>query len=389
MHDLYLQMRLQRLRRKQLGAQRREVQPDDGAIIVGALSSVSGIATGARLMATRLRAQGLTCRSRDLTQELHIAAKLQASKDLSPTDPLPALPRVVHFNPPHFARALSCLGRRVFDEPVVAYWAWELPAAPGNWRPSLALADEVWVPSPYVRDALLQSFGDDPVLPTIRVVPHPMPAAMPRPAAAVRAQIRQRLSLSPADFIVGFSFSTLAGVRRKNPQGLIGAFRLAFAGRERSARLLLRVVDAAKQPGLCAELRTAAGQDHHIHILDSEQLSIEDFYAAIDILASLHRAEGYGLLLAEALSRGIPVLATQWALPEPLSSHRLFKAVSSELIPVVDPQGPYRRHAKQLWAEPHMASATAGLRELHSAWRKAHGHYPNADNSSSSNIRHA
>jgi glycosyltransferase involved in cell wall biosynthesis len=170
--------------------------------------------------------------------------------------------------------------------------------------------------------------------------------------------------LGDTTFAAGFSFSMRAGLRRKNPQGAIAAFRAAFPAGTESAALLLRCVDADWRRADWKRLCEEAGADRRILPLRSTDCGIAEFYAALGALLSLHRSEGYGLTLAEALAAGIPVVGTTWSLPAEISGHPLFRAVPSTLIPVRDPGGPYAEFSDLNWADPEIAAAARHLQEL-------------------------
>jgi glycosyltransferase involved in cell wall biosynthesis len=357
--------RLVQLRARGIGGTRREAAPGSPALIVGALRLVGGISGGARLMLAELRRRGVACQALDVSREIGLGATEAGDFPLVPGDALPPLPRVVHLNPPHFARMLSLLGPQVFDEPVVGYWAWELECAPPQWRASATLTDEIWVPSPFVAAAVAAMLDGLPDPPRVRVVPHPVEAgAVPSRDPAQRAAARQRLALGDAVFVAGFSFSMRAGVLRKNPQGPIAAFRDAFPAGNEPAALLLRCVDPQLKPEVWQELAAAAGGDTRVRLLGPEACRIADFYAALDALLSLHRSEGYGLTLAEALAAGIPVVATAWSLPPEIGGHPLFRGVPSTLVPVRDPEGSYAEFTNLRWADPDPAAAARYLLEL-------------------------
>ena len=155
-----------------------------------------------------------------------------------------------------------------------------------------------------------------------------------------------------------------SGLRRKNPQGAIAAFRAAFPGGSEPAALLLRCVDPEFRPAAWKSLCDEAGADPRIRPLGTRECGIAEFYAALDTLLSLHRSEGYGLTLAEALAAGIPVVGTSWSLPNEIVGHPLFRAVPSTLVPVRDPGGPYAEFGSLNWAEPDTEATARHLREL-------------------------
>lgn len=363
---------LQNCRDSMVGAVRREALPHTPAVIISTLSAASGIGKGAQLMLADLARRGMHRRAVDVTGWHGLPASETGAANPVAGAELPLLPRVVHLNPPHFGRVLRQLGRAVFAAPVVGYWAWELEAAPAEWLASAQLVDEIWVPAPFVHDAVRKLLEGVQNAPPVRVVPHAVAAGEPftRDAAA-RSAARQKLGLPARGFVAGFTYSARAGVQRKNPQGAIAAFRKAFADAGEDVSLLLRCLDADMDRSAWAALQQLAAQDSRIRLLDAAVCRIQDFFSAIDALLSLHRSEGYGLTLAEALRAGIPVIATAWSISDEISSHKLFYPVSSELTFVNDPAGPYRKFQALRWAEPDVDIAAQYLREL----RAAHGYH--------------
>jgi glycosyltransferase involved in cell wall biosynthesis len=361
---------LRRCRQRLAGTTRRPVVPQTPAVIVGTLLNASGIGQGARLMLTDLAQRGVQCQAVDVTRQLGLPIIAPATADHDAGGELPRLPRIVHLNPPHFGRALRSLGGRVFAAPVVAYWAWELEAVPREWLASALLTDEIWVPSPFVSDAVLSLLHGMDDAPPVRVVPHAVAAGevIARDASARRAA-RERLGMPPQAFVAGFTFSVRAGVRRKNPEAAIAAFQKAFPDGSDNSRLLLRCADASANLPAWAVLHAQATQDSRIRLVDPAACGIQDFFSTIDALLSLHRSEGYGLTLAEALRAGIPVIATAWSIAEEISRSALFYPVPSSLVPVNDPGGTYRNFRKLRWAEPDLDAAARYLRELQTIHR--------------------
>lgn len=352
-------------RERAVGTTRRAVTPGTPAVIVGTLATASGIGNGARLMLMDLKQRQIPCLAVDVTGALGMAAVEPNEFGTQSIDQLPPFPRIVHLNPPHFGRALRHIGRSAFAAPVIGYWAWELEEAPRNWISSVRLADEIWVPSPFVRDAVSRILSGAPNSPNLRVVPHAVMAGplTPRDAAS-RSSARQRLGLAKSEFVAGFTFSMLAGLRRKNPEGIIAAFRAAFpAGREQ-ATLLLRCTDPHKNWAAWKVLQEISATDCRIHAVNASECSITDFFSVLDVLVSLHRAEGYGLTMAEALRFGIPVVATPWGLSDDLVSHSNFHAVPYNLVGVDDPGGSYAHCRHLRWANPDVIEAAALLQKV-------------------------
>lgn len=236
---------------------------------------------------------------------------------------------------------------------VVGYFAWELPAIPPNWKKALDLAHEIWVPSRFTADA----FRPYTALP-VRVVPHPV--RCPTVADLARADF----GLPEDAFVVLTMFHMGAGFVRKNPIGAVRAFRQAF-GDNLNAVLVIKVADADLVPWAMAELQSAIGSAPNIRIFH-DKLSRDRVAALIrcaDVVLSLHRAEGFGLVPAQAMLLGKPVIATGWSGNTDFMNQRNSVLVSYKLVPVRDPQESYTQE-DQAWADPDVEQAAVWLRRL-------------------------
>ena len=264
-----------------------------GIAVAGELERASGLGEGARLMLHGLDALGVPA-----------WPMCYGGRRGGPLPPAGA-PLVLHVNAPQVPLALLRLGRAALrGRRVVGYWAWELPVVPESWRAGVAFVHEVWAPSRFTAAAL------EPLLPgRVRVVPHPVAAHPPVPSALGRADFGL-----PADAVVTLvSFNLGSSFERKNPLGAIAAHRAAFGDRA-DRLLLLRVTNPHHFPADFARLRAATDRPN-IRI-DTRTLAAEDNHAlmaACDIVLSLHRSEGFGLVPAEAMLLGVSVVATDWS----------------------------------------------------------------------------
>jgi hypothetical protein len=133
--------------------------------------------------------------------------------------------------------------------------------------------------------------------------------AQPPTAAIGRAE----LGLPEAGFLLGFVFDPASGFARKNPLTLVDAFARAFPG-EGHEHLVIKTLESSRHEDEHAELERAAAAHPRVHVLD-RHLPAEDknaLIAALDCYVSLHRSEGFGLTLAEAMLLGVPVVATDF-----------------------------------------------------------------------------
>ncbi|MCZ6637118.1 MAG: glycosyltransferase family 4 protein [Alphaproteobacteria bacterium] len=322
--------------------------------VVGLLTSTSGQGYGARLCLSALHQAGLDTRSCDvspafLAQDLHGVS-------------LPGQPvgkgdgglLIAHLNPHTLPLAFMVLGKaRVSGKRVAGYCAWELPAIPTNWKRGLKFVHEIWVPSRFTAEA----FRPHTDLP-IHIVPHPV--ARPLPARLSRAD----LGWPENAFVALTMFHMVSGFVRKNPIGAVRAFRIAF-GDKPDAMLVVKVVDGELLPWAMKELESAVGGAPNIRIMD-ENLSQEGTDSLIqhaDVILSLHRGEGFGLVLAQAMLLGKPVIATGWSGNMEFMSRQNSILLDYQLVPVKDPQGKYTQ-GDQKWADPDIDQAADWLVRL-------------------------
>ena len=349
--------------------------------VAGLFSSRCGLQRGAELMVLDLRARGVTVLELDLAPGLAIASNLltSAGADLSVLAAWAPSELVVHINPPDFARAVALFDPASLGSvAVIGYWAWELTVVSPEWRACAELADEIWVPSPFVADAMARGLPEFHA--PIRVVPHAVDRSpMQAIPADERSAARRRLQLPEAAFVAGTSFSFASNYARKNPCGAIDAFRTAFRnpidpstqpGSEAEARLVVRCHDVERHRRLFEHLVSYAGDDRRIMVWDTATIacSIREFYGLIDVYVSLHRSEGYGLNLAEAAQTGVEVVATGWGLAPDIAARPQLRVVGSRLVVPLDTEGVYERFPGAVWAEPDVAEAADLLRTCRIAW---------------------
>jgi glycosyltransferase involved in cell wall biosynthesis len=199
---------------------------------------------------------------------------------------------------PDFVRRL---GEDYFEGPRIGIWGWETNSIPPRWQRAFTLVDEVWVYSRF----MAENIGAVAPVPVV-VLPPPVE----RPSEPVEPL---RLGVPPG-FLFLFVFDYLSTVQRKNPMGLIEAFRLAFAPGE-GPQLLIKTINGPLRPLAEEEVLWAAHGRPDIHVVDRSLSGKElsGLMAGCDGYVSLHRAEGFGLTMAEAMAFGKPVIATGYS----------------------------------------------------------------------------
>lgn len=251
--------------------------------------------------------------------------------------------------------ARSVLGRQAFTgRHNIGYWLWELENFPRDWRCAFDLVDEVWVPTMFVRDAI----GAATAKPVLR-----MPMAI-EPSLPVGMD-RAHFGLPSDDFIFLFSYDFNGFVSRKNPEAVVAAFQQAFGDGAKKVRLLLKSSNGRRFRDQLEALQRSIADDPRIELRDGF-LSREEMFGlqnAIDCFVSLHRAEGFGLGLAECMYLGKPVIATGYSGNMDFMNRDNSLPVDYRLIPLRSGDYPYWRG--QHWAEPDVAHAARLMRQIH------------------------
>jgi Glycosyl transferases group 1 len=193
------------------------------------------------------------------------------------------------------------LGDGYFEGPRIGIWGWETNSIPLRWQRAFALIDEIWVYSRF----MAENIG--------AVAPVPV-TALPPPVEPPADPLEPLRLGVPNGFLFLFIFDYLSTVQRKNPVGLIEAFKLAFAPGE-GPQLLIKTINAPLRPLAEEEVLWAAHGRPDIHVIDRSlnRRELGSVMAACDSYVSLHRAEGFGLTMAEAMAIGKPVIATGYS----------------------------------------------------------------------------
>ncbi len=178
-------------------------------------------------------------------------------------------------------------------------------------------------------------------------------------------EVRARLGFVPDDFIVFYNFD-FGSYRRKNPGAAIRAFAAALRGQP-NAKLVFKVQHAARYREFLAEVeRTAAdaGIAAQFRVI-TEYLPHQLLYgltAACDVYLSLHRGEGFGIGMAEAMMMGKPVVATDWSANTEFVCPGIAFPVPYRLVPIKSDE--YFEAMKE-WADADVDAAAAILRRLY------------------------
>ncbi|MGO4168384.1 glycosyltransferase [Novosphingobium sp. YAF33] len=236
----------------------------------------------------------------------------------------------------------------------VAMPFWELAEFPDPWIRSFDQVDEIWAPSRFIQAGL--------VMKTKKPVIH-MPVALDFTIDQVFD--RKALGLPENRFLFLFSFDFLSFRSRKNPEAVIDAFTAAFKGTpyRDHVSLVIKCVNSRHRPDELKRIKEAVGSSLDVHVVEAELTRSEmlGLVKAADCVVSLHRSEGLGLLVAEAMALGTPVIATDYSATTELVTAATGYPVEYK-IKELQP-GDYPFAMGQIWADPDISHAAWQMRQ--------------------------
>lgn len=258
--------------------------------------------------------------------------------------------------PPEMVRLALEGGRRIIasDTYRIGAWPWELPHWPKAFGQVHAFVDEIWAQSRFVQSAY-EKMGHS------RVVHMPMAVELPKPVNPDR----KRFGLAEGRFLFYLMFDGNSWLSRKNPVAGVRAFQRAFGADGEPVGLVVKAMNVRDDDPVWQEVRLMAAADPRIQIV-SEHLSRQDsvdFMAACDAYISLHRSEGFGRVVAEAMGLGQPVVATNFSGNVDFCDAQTAYLVDGELVPLR--AGEYLFSEGQYWCDPDVDIAATQMRRLY------------------------
>ncbi len=186
---------------------------------------------------------------------------------------------------------------------TIGVWFWEVEDFPESLHGAFNYVDEIWVASDFMRHTFLK-VSPKPVF------KFPLPILTPQIEPSYS---RRDLGL-PDAFTFLFSFDLLSVLERKNPLGLVEAFKRAFPNGSDPA-LVIKTINGDKRVLEMEKLRYAIRGRPDIFLKEGylSQIQNNALTALADCYVSLHRSEGYGLTIAEAMALGKPAIATAYS----------------------------------------------------------------------------
>lgn len=235
----------------------------------------------------------------------------------------------------------------------LGYWVWETEVLPPRWRDAARGLDALLTPSAYSARAIAA---------TVHVPVHVVPIAPDFAALERAAAARGHFGLDDGQLLFGFFFDVKSILERKNPAAVIEAFRRAFGARTDVGLVLKVNSPAASHHGYARLREQAAGLNVTWIEPTLSATDTSDLMASLDVYVSLHRSEGFGLTMAEAMALGKPVVATGYSGNLDFMDRDSALLVDHVVVASARAHGPYPAGSR--WAEPDIAHAARLLASL-------------------------
>lgn len=312
-----------------------------GVNLYGDISAASGLAEAARGTQRGTERAGVALCVKDMAEESGLR------------DVAPYKVNLIHTNPNLMSELLFKIPKEQWmGRYNIGFWMWEQEELPEEWSGFFPLFDEVWTASEFCASAIRKSCK----LP-VTLIPH-----IVEPVCDTACD-RAALGLPEDVFLFLTMFDNDSISERKNPWGAIKAFQLAFEGKNEKVGLVVKArnLDDKTREELLERLRGCP----NVWLLEGDypKKTINSLIRMSDVYVSLHRSEGFGLVMAEAMYLGTPVIATNWSANTEFMDQETACMVDAEMVELEKDILPYRKGSR--WADPDLDQAAKYMRRLY------------------------
>lgn len=331
----------------------REAYPD-GVNLIGLLRAQMGLGQSSRLLADMLEHSKYPVSLYDFKLGSSLMSTEDHTLDGKITDELKYNINLIHINPDEMKLLYTRMESEAWQKRYnIAFWLWELEDIPKSWQTYFPLLDEIWTPSEFISRSL-RKVTDLPVT--------TIPYCVKAPTDS--KYTRNYFKLPKDKFLFLAMYDSNSTRERKNPMGVIRAFKKAFSPEEKRVGLVLKVNNAREEDmSLLKEMLKDYDNIYYMTEIMSK-IEVNSLIKAADVFVSLHRAEGFGLVMAEAMLNGTPVIATNWSSNTEFMNEKVACMVDYKFTRLENDCPPYKKGA--VWADPDIVQAASFMNKLYS-----------------------
>lgn len=324
----------------------------DGINLIGFIRGEIGLGQSCRLLADAVNHSEIKFTIYNYEQISSMRFK-DSTWDEKITNTTPYNINLIHLNPPDLALSHVTLKNDMWDYKYnIAFWLWELEEFPEEWENCFKFVDEIWTPSEFASNSMRKK-TDLPV--------HTM--VYPISAPVNELYDREYFKLPNDKFLFLCMYDSNSTIERKNPTGAIRAFIKAFNKNEINVGLVVKINNPQKND--IDIINNLVKEYENVFIITDIMTKVEvnSLIKNVDVLVSLHRAEGFGLPLAEAMLLGIPTIATNWSSNTEFMSNETACLIDYKLITLEHDCAMYKKGNR--WADPDLQQAANYMKKLY------------------------
>lgn len=324
----------------------------DGINLIGSIRAGHGLGQSCRLVANELENSSVPVCIYDFVFSEDPVRLDDHSFDDKIKNQLEFNINLIHLNPSNFCYSYFRVDKSFWEKRYnIGFWLWELEEFPDNWKLAFKGLDEIWTPSEYISKNL-RKITDLPVV----TIPYCVTAPVDE------KYDRAYFSLPEDKFLFLMMYDSNSMIERKNPLGVIEAFKKAFTKENHDVGLIIKVNNCNKED--ISILKNNLSDYDNIYLLTNSltKIQVNSLIKCADVLVSLHRAEGFGLVMAEAMIVGTPCIATNYSSNTEFMNSDVACMVGFKITEVKKKNPVYPVGAK--WAEPDLEEASEYMRKL-------------------------
>lgn len=324
----------------------------EGINLIGNIRAETGLGQSTRLVSDILEASGEAYVIHDFFVPPGPSMNDHTHDDKI-SEEIPYDINIFHVNASEFTLAFINMGKQVWDHRYnIAYWLWELEEFPEEWLGCIDLVDEIWTPADFITNTL-KKYTDKPVMTLPYCVEAPTDEKFDR----------EFFGLPDDIFLFLMMFDSGSIMERKNPDSVFAAYKEAFGTDNDKVGIVVKINEYSKED--IEYIHAALAGYTNVYILSETltKVQVNSLIKAVDVFVSLHRAEGFGLVLAEAMITGTPTIATNWSANTEFACPEAACMVDYKMIEIEKDIPPYKKGYH--WADADVTKAAGFMKRLY------------------------
>ena len=323
-----------------------------GINVIGLVQAQMGLGQSCRLLADVLEASQIPYALYNFRLPASLMSAQEHGYDSRIREDLPYGINLIHINPDEMLLMYDRLPKNCWDDSYnIAFWLWELEEIPKSWEKYFPMLDEIWTPSEFI-SGNLRKVTDLPV----KTMPYCVTAKTDE------KYDRDYFHLPKDRFLFLTMYDSNSTMERKNPMGAVNSFKKAFSPGDSRVGLVIKV-NNAREEDLKILKEGLRDYDNVYYITKTlEKDQVNTLIRDCDVFVSLHRAEGFGLVMAEAMLVGTPCIATNWSSNTEFMNDDVACMVDYSFTTLKEDYPPYKKGA--VWADPDVDQAAGYMKKL-------------------------